>query len=226
MSLQNPHNFDVKYPLNPMFNLFQMDEEEGLHLLAQVACLEAGHRSTERGDSPKWHPETRIAVLHVIMNWVSSEELNKHILWLHEPAGAGKSAHIRIRRLYAVSFTTPIYNIRFRIAKYEDSALIPLNAFISGPTAGGSVSSPSSPPNTQGKEKHLPISASYYTQLSSSAEEEIDAADAPKGADGVGSVRWWRERLRGVNERGVRCVREMLVWGMMRRRGRGGEGKG
>ncbi|KAF9001305.1 hypothetical protein BDQ17DRAFT_1244641 [Cyathus striatus] len=83
---------------------------------------------------------------------------------------------------------------------------IPLNAFISGPTAGGSVSSSSSQPNTQGKEKHLAISASYYAQLcSSTEEEEIDAADAPKGADGVELVRWWRERLRGVNERGVRC---------------------
>ncbi|KAF9008429.1 hypothetical protein BDQ17DRAFT_1236873, partial [Cyathus striatus] len=63
-----------------------------LHRLRRAACLEAGHQSLECIDSPRCHPETRIAVLDDIMSWVNSETLNERILWLSGPPGAGKSS--------------------------------------------------------------------------------------------------------------------------------------
>ncbi|KAF8982583.1 hypothetical protein BDQ17DRAFT_1228099, partial [Cyathus striatus] len=53
--------------------------------------LGAGHKSAERGDPPKCHPETRKAVINDIMSWVDSNEPNEKIMWLQGPAGAGKT---------------------------------------------------------------------------------------------------------------------------------------
>ena len=53
---------------------------------------DALHDSLERSNSPKCHPETRTAVLKDIINWVKDEASETQVLWLHGPAGAGKSA--------------------------------------------------------------------------------------------------------------------------------------
>ncbi|KAF8961812.1 hypothetical protein BDZ97DRAFT_1663668, partial [Flammula alnicola] len=52
----------------------------------------AFHNSDERFDPPKCHPGTRVAVIKRIMDWVESLEISYPMLWLHGPAGAGKSA--------------------------------------------------------------------------------------------------------------------------------------
>ena len=53
---------------------------------------DALHDSLERSNSPKCHPETRTAVLKDIIKWVKDEASETQVLWLHGPAGAGKSA--------------------------------------------------------------------------------------------------------------------------------------
>jgi len=53
------------------------------------------HNSGARFDPPKCHPNTRVAILQKIMDWVRStdwETCYRHILWLTGAAGAGKSA--------------------------------------------------------------------------------------------------------------------------------------
>ncbi|KAF9552204.1 hypothetical protein CPC08DRAFT_714840 [Agrocybe pediades] len=63
--------------------------------LARAAAPNAFHDSKARFDAPKCHSNTRVAVLDYIMNWAhgqSGETSNKSIMWLHGPAGCGKSA--------------------------------------------------------------------------------------------------------------------------------------
>ncbi|TFK32913.1 hypothetical protein BDQ12DRAFT_581773, partial [Crucibulum laeve] len=52
----------------------------------------AFHNSHERFDTPKCHPETRTALLDMIWSWVNNRQHTSSIMWLHGPAGAGKSA--------------------------------------------------------------------------------------------------------------------------------------
>ncbi|KAJ7077575.1 hypothetical protein C8R44DRAFT_655021, partial [Mycena epipterygia] len=52
----------------------------------------AFHDSIERYPQPKCHPETRTAMLDDIYKWSCKQDTSSHVLWLHGPAGAGKSA--------------------------------------------------------------------------------------------------------------------------------------
>ncbi|TFK33119.1 hypothetical protein BDQ12DRAFT_574972, partial [Crucibulum laeve] len=52
----------------------------------------AVHNSYERYDPPKCHPETRAAVIEMILSWANNRQRTSSIMWLHGPAGAGKSA--------------------------------------------------------------------------------------------------------------------------------------
>ncbi|KAJ7918036.1 hypothetical protein B0H13DRAFT_1710105 [Mycena leptocephala] len=74
---------------------------KGLHILYRAAAGDAIHDSEDRFPQPRCHPETRTKMLDVLCNWTcgieppegsSSDHNSSHILWLHGPAGAGKSA--------------------------------------------------------------------------------------------------------------------------------------
>ncbi|KAF8980438.1 hypothetical protein BDQ17DRAFT_1214403, partial [Cyathus striatus] len=52
----------------------------------------ATHSAGDRYDEPKCHPKTRKAVLSNIKSWIDSNNKATKIMWLHGPAGAGKSA--------------------------------------------------------------------------------------------------------------------------------------
>ncbi|KAJ7918002.1 hypothetical protein B0H13DRAFT_308426, partial [Mycena leptocephala] len=73
----------------------------GLHILYRAAAGDATHDSEDRFPQPRCHPETRTKMLDVLWNWTcgieppegsSSDHNSSSILWLHGPAGAGKSA--------------------------------------------------------------------------------------------------------------------------------------
>ena len=65
----------------------------GIDLLFEASAPGAFHDSGERFDPPKCHPNTRIHILTKIMDWVVGEVgWDEFIMWLHGPAGAGKSA--------------------------------------------------------------------------------------------------------------------------------------
>ncbi|KAF8986854.1 hypothetical protein BDQ17DRAFT_1548354 [Cyathus striatus] len=96
MSFQNAHNFFI----GTVYAVDVQDVTSGrtggyIRELRNAACLAAGHKSAERGDAPKCHPETRTAVINNIMSWVDSKDLKERILWLHGPAGAGKSTIVQ-----------------------------------------------------------------------------------------------------------------------------------
>ncbi|KAF8965447.1 hypothetical protein BDZ97DRAFT_782861 [Flammula alnicola] len=64
----------------------------GLDILHRHIATGAMHDSAERSNAPTCHPDTRIAVLNDIMGWVEDEHRETDILWLHGPAGAGKTS--------------------------------------------------------------------------------------------------------------------------------------
>ncbi|KAJ7198394.1 hypothetical protein C8J57DRAFT_1105182, partial [Mycena rebaudengoi] len=61
--------------------------------LHRAVALEAMHNSADSYPQPRCHPETRTEMLAKLFDWYSS--MPQRILWLHGPAGAGKSAILR-----------------------------------------------------------------------------------------------------------------------------------
>lgn len=68
----------------------------GLRALSQAATTGASFDSQERYPPPKCHPGTRRAILHDIRRWIDHSPgdamQRENVLWIHGPAGAGKSA--------------------------------------------------------------------------------------------------------------------------------------
>ncbi|KAJ6499823.1 hypothetical protein DFH09DRAFT_1102896 [Mycena vulgaris] len=101
-------------------NHIQRNSESGLHILYRAAAGDATHNSEDRFPQPRCHPETRTMMLDVLWNWTrgieppknwnwtseddesevgsfsddgsSSDNDSSPMLWLHGPAGSGKSA--------------------------------------------------------------------------------------------------------------------------------------
>ncbi|KAJ7678051.1 hypothetical protein DFH06DRAFT_565131 [Mycena polygramma] len=70
-------------------NNIQRQGESGFHILHRAVAGDAFHDAAERYPQPKCHPETRTEMLEDLYQWSHS---GSPILWLHGPAGAGKSA--------------------------------------------------------------------------------------------------------------------------------------
>ena len=67
-------------------------------LLASKSSSSALYNSGHSFDQLKCHPNTRVAVLKKLMDWITSQDKetkNKMILWLKGPAGSGKSVIAR-----------------------------------------------------------------------------------------------------------------------------------
>ncbi|KAJ7911258.1 hypothetical protein B0H13DRAFT_2482606 [Mycena leptocephala] len=67
-------------------------EEAGIHHLYRAVALEALYDSAESFPQPKCHPQTRTELLDKLYRWATEPASVHSILWLHGPAGAGKSA--------------------------------------------------------------------------------------------------------------------------------------
>ncbi|KAF8198443.1 hypothetical protein BJ912DRAFT_1140004 [Pholiota molesta] len=53
----------------------------------------AFHNSAQRIDPPRCHPDTRVAIMQEVYDWITqSEDREQWLLWLNGAAGAGKSA--------------------------------------------------------------------------------------------------------------------------------------
>jgi len=83
-----------------------------------------------------------------------------------------------------------IYDFALRPAR------IPLNALISGPTAGGPMPSAPDAPRA--------VSAEFYAHVCGSGPEGrrhvISSINAPNGADGSVMIDWWMSQLASVRE--------------------------
>jgi len=65
----------------------------GIERLERASAPAAVHNSGERFDPPKCHPNTRVAVIELVMRWILGQENSEAlIMWLFGPAGSGKSA--------------------------------------------------------------------------------------------------------------------------------------
>ncbi|KDR67012.1 hypothetical protein GALMADRAFT_80238 [Galerina marginata CBS 339.88] len=64
----------------------------GIDVLRKHMAPGAFHNSSERYDPPKCHPQTRVAVIQAIIDWIEDGQKTSFIMWLNGPAGAGKSA--------------------------------------------------------------------------------------------------------------------------------------
>jgi hypothetical protein len=82
-----------------------------------------------------------------------------------------------------------IYDLALRPAR------IPLNALISGPTAGGPMTTSQAP---------LAVSAEFYEHVCGGPDVIpyiISSENAPKDAEGSEIIEWWREQLVDVQDR-------------------------
>ena len=68
--------------------------QTGLQFLLNCISLGAFHNSAERYDAPKCHPQTRLAIVEKIMNWIKdiTNPQSPRFMWIYGPAGSGKSA--------------------------------------------------------------------------------------------------------------------------------------
>ncbi|KAF7345191.1 NACHT domain-containing protein [Mycena sanguinolenta] len=65
--------------------------KRGIDILHAAVASAAIHHSRESFAEPRCHPETRMKMLQDLRNW-AQDMTRPNILWLHGPAGAGKSA--------------------------------------------------------------------------------------------------------------------------------------
>ncbi|KDR69450.1 hypothetical protein GALMADRAFT_255940 [Galerina marginata CBS 339.88] len=73
-------------------NITTQKSRDGIDLLREAIAPGAFHNSSERYDPPKCHPNTRVAVIQAIIDWIEDGQKTTFIKWLNGPAGAGKSA--------------------------------------------------------------------------------------------------------------------------------------
>ncbi|KAJ6471530.1 hypothetical protein C8R45DRAFT_1218108 [Mycena sanguinolenta] len=85
-------NFDIRPGRNFTVNNNVRKGESGIDILHHIVALEAIHDSAESFPQPKCHRETRTRMLQDLREWVLASRPETTVLWLHGPAGAGKSA--------------------------------------------------------------------------------------------------------------------------------------
>ncbi|KAF7372998.1 NACHT domain-containing protein [Mycena sanguinolenta] len=85
-------NFDIRPGGNFTMNNNVREGERGIDILHRMVALEAIHDSAESFPQPKCHPETRTKMLQDLCKWALDRNAQHSILWLHGPAGSGKSA--------------------------------------------------------------------------------------------------------------------------------------
>lgn len=72
-------------------DIYYMNERDALKRLESFVSHGAINGSIEQIQDRQVHPGTRERVLSQIKDWIDTPNTTKHILWLHGPAGVGKS---------------------------------------------------------------------------------------------------------------------------------------
>ncbi|PPQ74806.1 hypothetical protein CVT26_004873 [Gymnopilus dilepis] len=87
---------NINYMLSGHAQINTLHTQPGIpESLRQVIVPSASHNSGARGDPPRCHPNTRVAVQEKIMNWIRGldpETKDSAVMWLYGPAGSGKTA--------------------------------------------------------------------------------------------------------------------------------------
>ncbi|KAJ6465460.1 hypothetical protein C8R45DRAFT_1219774 [Mycena sanguinolenta] len=98
--VENPHrqdavSRDARHEPRPGAYIHQNIHHHGnrgIDILHRAAALGAMYDSAESFPQPRCHPETRTEMLEDLHTWALDRDAQHKILWLHGPAGAGKSA--------------------------------------------------------------------------------------------------------------------------------------
>ncbi|KDR84234.1 hypothetical protein GALMADRAFT_236917 [Galerina marginata CBS 339.88] len=77
------------------YNINTDSSRKGFEMLGTHVATGAMHNSGEVSAQPKCHPGTRVAILDHLIAWATALTLTFPIIWLHGPAGAGKSTILR-----------------------------------------------------------------------------------------------------------------------------------
>ncbi|KAF7326985.1 putative nwd2 protein [Mycena sanguinolenta] len=99
-AVQNPyiqqnihhHGDEFKGMLYQLTKSLVLKDVTGIDILQRAVAPAAIHGSAESYPQPKCHPETRMKMLQDLRHWALDKNVKQKILWLHGPAGAGKSA--------------------------------------------------------------------------------------------------------------------------------------
>ncbi|KAF8960504.1 hypothetical protein BDZ97DRAFT_1301374 [Flammula alnicola] len=85
MFMAAQHDVNIHYAHHP--------GQSGWEILQQNVAPGAFYDAAERGDPPKCHPDTRLAILAKITEWIKDlDSRRQFFIWLYGPAGVGKSA--------------------------------------------------------------------------------------------------------------------------------------
>ncbi|KAJ7678009.1 hypothetical protein DFH06DRAFT_564570 [Mycena polygramma] len=87
----SPYGARTNINVSGNVNNIQRQAESGLNILHRAVAGGAFHNSLERYPQPRCHPETRTEMLQDLYEWSFRTDFGSSILWLHGPAGAGKS---------------------------------------------------------------------------------------------------------------------------------------
>ncbi|KAF9441272.1 hypothetical protein P691DRAFT_519006 [Macrolepiota fuliginosa MF-IS2] len=87
-SFSGAHHFTIYNPT--MMEVDNSNERQAMRLLAENVIVGAEFDSSDHRSS--CHPETRLDITHSIQSWIHNPARKYKILWLHGPAGVGKSA--------------------------------------------------------------------------------------------------------------------------------------
>ncbi|KAF9449273.1 hypothetical protein P691DRAFT_759216, partial [Macrolepiota fuliginosa MF-IS2] len=103
-SFSGAHHFAIYNPT--MIEGNNANEGQAMRLLAENIIVGAEFDSSDH--RPSCHPETRLDITHSIRSWMHNLARKYKILWLHGPAGIGKSAILQTIAETASEATTSI----------------------------------------------------------------------------------------------------------------------
>ncbi|CAA7269144.1 unnamed protein product [Cyclocybe aegerita] len=92
VSIQDSHFHAVQNNYQAEYQVERRTLLKELDLLCEKSAFNALVDSNARYDAPKCDEGTREAIIQRIMDWIESDEAQASALWLHGPAGSGKSA--------------------------------------------------------------------------------------------------------------------------------------
>ncbi|KAF8198431.1 hypothetical protein BJ912DRAFT_25915 [Pholiota molesta] len=97
--------------------------------LQKLVAPAAFHNSAQRIDPPRCHPDTRVAILQEIYDWITqSEDREQWVLWLNGAAGAGKTALMQSLAEQCVQAAIAIGSFFFFRGDSTRNAIAPLMA--------------------------------------------------------------------------------------------------
>ncbi|KXN82450.1 hypothetical protein AN958_02542 [Leucoagaricus sp. SymC.cos] len=89
-------------------NIINIGESKSIERLAEHSIPGVEHDSSERDPPPQCHPGTRLDICEQAQTWFHDPKRKAKILWIHGPAGVGKSAIMQTLAQEDVNSSTSI----------------------------------------------------------------------------------------------------------------------